>query len=114
MDYAVAIIFFIVCFFVFYLFIYRYRKDVKADISEMEDVMPIMDQVKGHRMGKFEIFLPEADREAWNMLPRHVRRQRAMNQERMVKKGDLIQIRDENGSVVGLITRQEAIEKGVI
>lgn len=78
-----------------------------SDSEPLQEVPIPIEHTKG------EIFLAPYQMEAWNKLPRSVKRDRIQAQQRLIKKGILVK-HIVDGKVMGLVTRNEAKQKGLI
>ena len=89
------------------------RVTLKKSMSSLgDDEAPMDEPVLIDYNGK-DVFIPEEDMAVWNDLPRKVKRETIRKQEKMVSRGELVPIELPNGEK-RLITREEAIEKGVV
>ncbi len=106
------IIFLSAILFCFGLLIYRRRNDLK-ERQELTVDEPIQDEiVEVEFNGKF-LYLAPQDLAAWKSLSNAQKQRVHMRQIELLRKGVLVRVTDENGKR-GMITRNEAIAKGVI
>ena len=92
---------------------YSRRKKQSKDREDLEDGYDVQIP-KLVTYNKYKAYLPHDDLEFWESLPRHKKRDALARQEKMVKEGKFIPVFCPIDHVEKLITREEAIEKGVI
>lgn len=87
--------------------------NMKKNQKLLPDTDPVQDLVVPDIQNKHNVFIAPAEAEIWNSLPRKEKRKAIRQQEKMIESGKLVRV-IENGKVMGIITRQEALRKGLI
>lgn len=90
----------------------KYRHD-KKHRETLPDNIPIQEEINQTEYNGHPIYLSPAEQSSWDSMSRSNKRLVYRNQVKMLKKGIVVKVTDQNGRT-GLITRAEAKQKGII
>ncbi len=96
--------------------VYVIIKKRKAQLKEREalpDDIPVQDVVEAREFNGKTLYMSESDFEVWKKMSNAQKQKIHLRQLYYIKNGILFKVTDENGRE-GLITKQEAIAKGII
>lgn len=112
MNYLIPAILISVCAFLIYFGV-KNRKKVIEEREALPDDIPVQDVIEAREFNGHTLYLSESDYAIWKTLSNAQRQKIHLRQLYNIKNGFLVKVTDENGRD-GLITRAEAIAKGVI
>lgn len=91
----------------------RKRKVQLVERENLPDDIPVQDVVEAREFNGHTLYLSESDYVVWKGLSNAQKQKIHFRQLYNIKNGHLVKVTDENGQD-GLITRDEAIQKGII
>lgn len=112
MGSAGAIVVILVLFSIIIIFI-KVRSRQLKDRNTLVDDIPEQGEVLAHNFNGQMVYLSESDLQAWKNLNNAQRQSAQLQQRNLLKSGQLVKVVDGE-KIMGLISRAEAIEKGII
>jgi hypothetical protein len=91
----------------------KHRQEILKGISELDDSDYAMDEIQEDSMGKYPLFIREAERPWWDGLSRKQKRSILQIQDKKIKSGEYVPVKDEHGDT-RYITKSEAKKHGII
>jgi hypothetical protein len=97
-----------------FVLIYTTRQKRKEERKSLPDNIPAPDVITPVELTGRTIFLSNEEKEIWKGLNNAQKKAIIDNQTRNIKSGTWVKVFNQQGDCTGIITRQEAISKGLI